>query len=196
MDGREQACVGTAGGDTAAGPPDDVDDVLAALSPGRRELFALRVERWWPDVHDGLVAVMAPEDVAPLERRLLRSAAEAFRDRDPDLHRLDLRRSLAPDWFQRPGMLGYAAYTDRFAGTLAGVADRLPLLEELGVTYLHLMPLLLPREGDSDGGYAVADYRQVRPDLGTTDDLRDLATTLRGRGISLVLDLVLNHVAR
>ncbi|GMA87772.1 hypothetical protein GCM10025868_30220 [Angustibacter aerolatus] len=58
------------------------------------------------------------------------------------------------------------------------------------------MPLLLPREGDSDGGYAVADYRAVRPDLGTLDDLRDLATRLRREGISLVLDLVLNHVAR
>ena len=40
------------------------------------------------------------------------------------------------------------------------------------------------------------DYRSVRPDLGTVDDLRDLATTLRGEGISLCLDLVLNHVAR
>ena len=58
------------------------------------------------------------------------------------------------------------------------------------------MPLLQPRGGDNDGGYAVQDYRAVRTDLGTVDDLRDLATTLRGRGISLVMDLVLNHVAR
>ena len=64
-------------------------------------------------------------------------------------------------------MLGYAAYADRFAGTLPGVADQIPYLEELGVTYLHLMPLLRPRDGDNDGGYAVADYRTVRPDLGT-----------------------------
>ena len=93
-------------------------------------------------------------------------------------------------------MLGYAAYTERFAGDLAAVAGRLPYLQELGVTYLHLMPLLQARDGDSDGGYAVADYRSVRPDLGTVEDLRALATSLRERGISLVLDLVLNHVAR
>jgi amylosucrase len=68
-------------------------------------------------------------------------------------------------------------------------------LSELGVTYLHLMPLLKPRPGPSDGGYAVMDYRAVRDDLGTIDDLRDLATTLRQQGISLTLDLVLNHVA-
>ena len=63
------------------------------------------------------------------------------------------------------------------------------------MTYLHLMPLLKPRPGQNDGGYAVMDYRAVREDLGTIDDLRDLATTLRSRGISLTLDLVLNHVA-
>ncbi|WP_425465416.1 alpha-amylase family glycosyl hydrolase [Nocardioides litoris] len=95
-------------------------------------------------------------------------------------------------------MVGYACYAERFSpdGTLAGVAERLDHLRDLGVTYLHLMPLLRPREGDNDGGYAVADYRSVRPDLGTVDDLRDLATTLREHGISLVVDLVLNHVAR
>ena len=57
------------------------------------------------------------------------------------------------------------------------------------------MPLLKPRPGQNDGGYAVMDYRAVRPELGTIDDLRELATVLRSRGISLTLDLVLNHVA-
>jgi amylosucrase len=42
----------------------------------------------------------------------------------------------------------------------------------------------------------VMDYRAVREDLGTNEDLRTLAETLRGRGISMVVDLVLNHVAR
>ncbi|MEP6981504.1 MAG: alpha-amylase family protein, partial [Nakamurella sp.] len=74
--------------------------------------------------------------------------------------------------------------------------EKIGYLHELGVTYLHLMPLLTPRVGDSDGGYAVADYRSVRADLGSTEDLRALATALRHSGISLVLDLVLNHVAR
>ena len=56
-------------------------------------------------------------------------------------------------------------------------------------------PLLKPRPGDNDGGYAVMDYRSVREDLGTMEDLRDLTGTLRAEGISLCLDLVLNHVA-
>ena len=57
------------------------------------------------------------------------------------------------------------------------------------------MPLLKPRPGQNDGGYAVMDYRAVRDDLGTVDDLRELATALRNSGISLTVDLVLNHVA-
>ncbi len=176
----------------------DVEPLLAALSPERRETFELRVRRWWPDVGTGLAEVYPPEVASALGARLLRSAAAAYAEREPDLHRLDQERTLAPDWFQEPSMLGYAAYAERFSpdGTLAGLAQQLPYLEELGVTYLHLMPLLRPREGDSDGGYAVADYRTVRSDLGTVEDLRELARSLRGRGISLVLDLVLNHVAR
>ena len=184
------------------GPPDvlaPVADVLAGLSAERVETFALRLDRWWPDVRGGLAAVHDPGTAAALEQRLLRLAATAYRDRvveTPDLARLDVARTLEPDWFQSPRMLGYAAYADRFAGDLAGVRERIPYLRELGVTYLHLMPLLRPREGPNDGGYAVADYRSVRPDLGTMDDLRDLAAALREAGISLVLDLVLNHVAR
>jgi amylosucrase len=74
--------------------------------------------------------------------------------------------------------------------------DRLDFLSELGVTYLHLMPLLRPRDGQNDGGYAVESFRAIEPRLGTLDDLEALATALRQRRISLCLDLVINHVAR
>ena len=163
-------------------------------APGR-ELFELRLQRWWDDLHEGLLSVYGPRAEATAVR-LVERAADAYATRDKALHRLDAVRGLEPDWFQMPAMLGYAAYADRFAGDLAGCVKRVDYLRELGVTYLHLMPLLSPREGDSDGGYAVADYRSVRPDLGTMDDLRELAGALRDSGISLVLDLVLNHVAR
>src|ERR671932_687442 len=69
-------------------------------------------------------------------------------------------------------------------------------LAELGTTYLHLMPLLQPRPGENDGGYAVADYRAVDPRLGTMADLEDAATALHDRGMALCIDLVLNHTAR
>jgi amylosucrase len=174
--------------------PTDASAVLSGLPAHRRETFEARLARWLPD----LEAAVRPlhDDPGPVVARLVAVAAAAFAARDDDLHRLDLRRSLEPDWFQRPGMVGYAAYADRFAGTLTGVAERTSYLRDLGVGYLHLMPLLTPRPAPNDGGYAVADFRSVRPDLGTMEDLRSLTATLRGQGISLCLDLVLNHVAR
>lgn len=174
---------------------------LADCPEHRRDTFALRLERWWPDLLDGLDAVYG-EAAPELALRLVRLMATAYRVRAPALARLDEQRTLTPHWLAAPHMFGYAAYAERLSGdrehpgTLAGVAARIPYLRDLGVTYLHLMPLLLPRPGDSDGGYAVGDYRTVRPDLGTVADLADLAAQLRVNGISLVLDLVLNHVAR
>jgi amylosucrase len=167
---------------------------LAGLPPYRRRIFLRRLDRWWEDLHAGLTSVYSDADA--VAQRVVAQAAFAFAERDPDLGELDEQRVLAPDWFQAPRMLGYATYADRFAGTLTGVHEHIAYLRELGVTYLHLMPLLTPRDGDNDGGYAVADYRSVRPDLGTVADLRALSATLRTQGISLVLDLVINHVAR
>lgn len=169
--------------------------ILGARPRHQQELFELRLDRWWADLDDALTTVYGADRATDLERRLVRMAASAFDQRDGDLQRLDLQRTLDPGWFQDESMLGYACYAERFAGDLTAVIGKIDYLRELGVTYLHLMPLLQPRDGDSDGGYAVADYRRVRADLGTMDDLRKLAAELRAAGISLVMDLVLNHVA-
>ena len=175
---------------------ESVSSLLVDLDEQERETVELRLERWSDDLVDALTLLYPGHDVSALTLRLVESAIAGFRARDPELRRLDQRRLLRPDWLQQPDMLGYACYTERFADTLAGIPSRLPYLRDLGVTYLHLMPLLQPREGDNDGGYAVQDYRTVRSDLGDVDDLRELTRTLRGHGVSLVLDLVLNHVAR
>ncbi len=175
-------------------PTSETQALLGSLPSHRRETFEARAERWLPDLRAALRPLYV--DAEDVERRLVALAARAFAERADDLHRLDLRRSLAPDWFQRPETVGYAAYADRFAGTLRGVAERTSYLRDLGVSYLHLMPLLTPRPTPSDGGYAVRDFRSVREDLGTIEDLRPLTSALREEGISLCLDLVLNHVAR
>src|SRR4051794_7403121 len=121
---------------------DLADDVLRALPAHRRETFGLRLDRWWDDLVTGLRGAYQAAEVDPLALRLVRLGAEGFAARDDDLARLDEARTLRPDWFQAPGMVGYAAYADRFAGDLKGVRERIPYLRELGVTYLHLMPLL------------------------------------------------------
>ncbi len=168
-------------------------DVRLAHEPAAdRTVFLARLKRSWPDLVEGLSQAYGPS--APVAEAV-QTAITQFLARPAELRLLDLRRHVEPDWLQDPAMLGYAAYAERFAGDLRGVEKKVDYLRELGVTYLHLMPLLLPRPGQDDGGYAVMDYRTVRPDLGDLDDLRALADTLRGNGISLVLDLVLNHVA-
>ena len=175
-------------------PAPGSDSSPPAPDAWRREVLEARLERWMPDLREALAGLY--DDPHEVEERLLALATSAYVARSDDLHHLDLLRSLEPDWFQRPEVVGYAAYADRFAGTLAGVAEHADYLQELGVGYLHLMPLLTPRPAPNDGGYAVQDYRSVRSDLGDMADLRDLTRTLRAHGISLCVDLVLNHVAR
>ncbi|MBA8795279.1 amylosucrase [Friedmanniella endophytica] len=172
----------------------DVADLLAEEPDHDQVVFDARLRRHWPDLLAGLTGAYG-EQAPAMAERCVRIAAENFRDRPADLRLLDLRRHADPQWFGHQRMVGYAAYADLFAGDLRGIVDKIDYLAELGVTYLHLMPLLRPRPGPNDGGYAVMDYRDVREDLGTMDDLRALATELRHRGISLTLDLVLNHVA-
>ena len=161
------------------------------------EAFTARLEQVHLDIVEPLDALYgARTDVAALVRRLVGAALDAAAARPWPLRVLDRRREVDPGWFQRSRAIGYACYADRFAGTLTGVRDRLDYLTELGVTYLHLMPLLKPRDGANDGGYAVADYTAVDPRLGTMADLEDLAADLRGRNIALCVDLVLNHTAK
>ncbi|HEX7211853.1 MAG TPA: amylosucrase [Propionibacteriaceae bacterium] len=172
----------------------DLAPLLEGEPPHDQVVFATRLQRYWPDLLTGLTGAY-PDHAPEMANRLVEIAAQNFQQRPADLRLLDLRRHADPQWYQHQQMLGYATYADLFAGDLKGVADRVDYLAELGVTYLHLMPLLKPRPGQNDGGYAVMDYRAVRSDLGSIDDLRELATVLRSHGISLTLDLVLNHVA-
>ena len=173
-----------------------VEEPLRALAWAEQREFGLRLQVWWEEIMRPLRQLYgARPDFDRWAQRFLEIAAEGYAGRSAELRALDQQRLLTPDWFQRSPMLGYIAYADRFAGDLRGVAEKIPYLQELDITYLHLMPLLKPRDGENDGGYAVADYRQVDPRLGSMADLADLARQLRAAGISLCTDLVCNHTA-
>ena len=73
--------------------------------------------------------------------------------------------------------------------------EKLDYLSEQKITYLHLMPLLKMPHPMNDGGYAVEDFRTVDPQIGTNRQLSVLTGKLRERGISLCLDVVMNHTA-
>ena len=167
------------------------------LPPEAIEIFWLRCERFWVDIRQPLYELYGDRpDYDEQIAQLFGQMVAAYTDRPTELRLLDLERQFTPDWFERSAMVGYVCYPERFAETLQGVKEKIPYLQELGITYLHLMPLLEPRPAPNDGGYAIMNYRKVRPDLGTMADLRELADALRARGIALCIDLVLNHTAQ
>ena len=168
---------------------------LHALAPERRAPLERRLSAQFDTLRDRLFRLYGhtPGFDVWLEQ-LLSQTLQIATQRSADLCQLDLTREAQPHWHQA-AMLGYCAYADKFAGSLRGVAQRIPHLRELGVTYLHLLPFLKAGTPPNDGGFAVASYEDVEPSLGTLADLQDLTHQLRGAGISLCSDFVLNHVS-
>ncbi|MDO4460047.1 MAG: amylosucrase [Clostridia bacterium] len=120
---------------------------------------------------------------------------KAYTERKPALRKIDDDRLANPDWLYSNKHLGMMLYVNNFAGNLQGVRKKLSYIEECGVNYIHLMPLLKSPKGRSDGGYAVADFRTVQPELGTIKDLEALADDAHKKGMSLCLDFVMNHTS-
>lgn len=116
-------------------------------------------------------------------------------ERPTALKKRDAEREADPSWYKSNDLLGMMMYIDNFAGNLNGVRGKLDYLDDTGVSLLHLMPFLDTVEGRSDGGYAVADFRTVRPDLGTMDDLEKLTAACHKKGINVCMDFVMNHTS-
>ncbi len=116
-------------------------------------------------------------------------------ERSEALRMIDRGREEHGDWYKGSHLTGMLMYVNAFAGNLDGVKSKLGYIEDCGVNYLHLMPLLESPKGRSDGGYAVSDFRKVQPELGTMDDLSALADACHRRGISVCLDFVMNHTS-
>ncbi|MFJ3703402.1 MULTISPECIES: malto-oligosyltrehalose synthase [Streptomyces] len=76
----------------------------------------------------------------------------------------------------------------------AAAADAVPYLAGLGVSHLHLSPVLEAVPG-SGHGYDVVDHSRVRAEFGGEEGLRELAATARAHGLGLILDIVPNHMA-
>ena len=115
--------------------------------------------------------------------------------RSTELKKRDIKKEKNPDWFKEKEMLGMMLYIDNFAGNLKGVEKKLAYLKECNVNCLHLMPFLDTPKGKSDGGYAVADFRKVRPDLGTMKDLARLTEKCHENGMNVCMDFVMNHTS-
>ena len=160
----------------------------------RRSVFDDRLEKYYDELKWLYMELYNDEEAFEYFLNMLR---RSFKERKSSLRSVDARRSAHPDMHHSNKMMGMMLYTENFAGNLLGVRDRLDYLRECGVKYLHLMPLLdTPADSArSDGGYAVSDFRKVRPDLGTMEDLEKLAGDCHKRGIRVCLDFVMNHTS-
>lgn len=170
-------------------------ELLAGANKDRASVLRDRLNKELPVLCDRLSRLYGcTENFSQWLDQLVVSAVEVALARPDDLWSLDLQREANPNWHLN-GMLGYCAYTDKFAGSLKGVNQRIAHLQDLGVTYLHLLPFLKPGSPPNDGGFAVASYDEVDPALGNLADLHHLTQQLRSAGISLCSDFVLNHVS-
>ena len=172
------------------------DRLLAVLSEDLRPQAAQRLAAAEPVLRRLLAGLYGDRaDFDAWLGDLMASLGALYAARPAELRALDAQRDAQPEWFLSQRMLGYCAYVQNFGGDLNGVAARIPYLQELGVSYLHLLPFLRPRSGENDGGFAVSSFDEVDPALGSNADLDALTAQLRAAGISLCSDFILNHVA-
>ncbi|HEY9201896.1 MAG TPA: amylosucrase [Gammaproteobacteria bacterium] len=137
----------------------------------------------------------ARDDFEAQAQRLVETMARQYINREDDLKKTDLEREKNHNWFLSQEWVGMALYSDGFADNLQGLKSKLHYLQELGVNMLHIMPILMCPEGKSDGGYAVSDFRQVDPRIGTLNDLHEVSENLKKRDMLLTLDVVVNHTS-
>jgi amylosucrase len=167
-----------------------------ALLSNKTQVFEQRLDQNFPRLFSLLLTIYDNQyDLYSHIEALVCELLGSFKKRKISLKSSDEQRVLNPSWYRNEQMVGMAVYVDLVADDLQTLITKIPYYQELGITYLHLMPLYLSPEGDSDGGYAVSDYRQVDPKLGATKDLKALAVALKKAGINLVLDFVFNHTS-
>ncbi len=104
----------------------------------------------------------------------------------------------AADWWRQAVV--YQIYPRSFAdadgdglGDIRGVTSRADYLHRLGIDAVWLSPFY--PSALADGGYDVADYRDVDPRLGTLADFDDMVAALHERGIKVLIDIVPNHTS-
>jgi amylosucrase len=129
-------------------------------------------------------------------QHLLNSIAAAHASRPQALRQKDWEKmQTETPWFTSNDLAGMSLYVDRFCGNLKSLPGKLPYLKKLGINLLHLMPLFQSPEGESDGGYAVSDFRKVDDRFGTLDDLLTVSQEMSAKGFHLMIDIVFNHTS-
>jgi len=135
------------------------------------------------------------EDFKQCMTRLVETMARQYINRNQTLREKDRNREKDYNWFLDQRWTGMALYSNGFAGNLQGLSEKTAYFEELGINLVHIMPILKCPNGNSDGGYAVSDFRNIDPRYGSMEDLENLSREFQQRDILLVLDVVVNHTS-
>jgi len=130
-----------------------------------------------------------------LFEQLIVTMSKAHLQRGEDLQHRDEKKINEGNWFLSNELVGMSLYVDRFAGSLKQMPSKLEYFEKLGVNFLHIMPIFESPQGESDGGYAVSNFRKVDERFGKIDDLIDLRKKMQEKDMYLMLDIVLNHTS-
>ncbi len=126
---------------------------------------------------------------------LLRLIARSYVNRPEQIKLRDEEKEGKGSWFLSNEITGMSLYVDRFCGTIQNMETKLDYFKKLGVNFLHLMPVFESPEGESDGGYAVSDFRKVAKRFGTFKDLQHLQQKMQQEEMYLMVDIVLNHTS-
>jgi amylosucrase len=127
--------------------------------------------------------------------KLIETIVEAYTGRAVELKERDEEKEKTGNWFLSNEITGMSLYVDRFCGSIKNLEGKLGYFKELGVNFLHLMPVMQSPAGESDGGYAVSDFRKVDERFGSLADLKKLQKEMSRNNMYLMMDIVLNHTS-
>jgi amylosucrase len=166
------------------------------IPDGVDKVFFTRLENNIPSIRELYSELYAshPKNAIAFDA-LLQTIITAYQQRPARLKKRDQKKMETDYWFLSNQITGMSLYVDRFCGDLKKMQTKLNYFKELGVNFLHLMPLFESPEGESDGGYAVSDFRKVDKRFGTLDDLKALQQSMSAENMYLMLDIVLNHTS-
>ena len=165
--------------------------MIEKINPALRN----KANEYWSDFQY-IFKTLYPNSVERDLLNIIETINTAYEDRKDSLKEIDKKRELAKDWYLDQKWVATMLYVDLYAGNIKNMENHLPYLRELGVNYVHLMPLLEPREGQADGGYAVKNFRKVNSKLGNNADLTALIEKMHADDQIIAIDFVMNHTAK
>jgi len=159
------------------------------------ELFELRLSTNLSLISSLYFSLYPEKEKEPYFHKLIDKIEQLFSERPEELKTLDLKRLKAGNWYQSEQLVGMQLYVDRFNKDIKGLDQKLPYFEDLGLNFLHLMPITTRPSGENDGGYAVNSYHEIDSKYGTKKDFLAFTKKARSKDMFLMLDFVVNHTS-